>query len=102
MLIIKMTTQNKTWEIIFYKTKGWNTGIDVKLENETIWLNLNQMSDLFWRDKSVISRHIKSIYETQELKRDQTVALFATVQKEGKKEVKRSVEFYNLDTIISV
>ena len=97
-----MTTQNKTWEIIFYKTKGWNTGIDVKLENETIWLNLNQMSDLFWRDKSVISRHIKSIYETQELKRDQTVALFATVQKEGKKEVKRSVEFYNLDTIISV
>ncbi|HRX64310.1 MAG TPA: RhuM family protein, partial [Candidatus Absconditabacterales bacterium] len=94
--------KKQTGEIMIYKAKGGGAQIDVKLKNETIWLNLNQIADLFGRDKSVISRHMKNIYETQELKRDQTVAFFATVQKEGKKSVERQIEYFNLDTIISV
>ncbi len=92
----------KTWGIIIYKAKNWETEIDVKLKDETVWLNLNQIADLFGRDKSVISRHIRNIYKTQELNRDQTVAFFATVQKEWKKSVERQIEYYNLDAIISV
>lgn len=76
--------------------------IDVKLENDTVWLNLNQLSDLFERDKSVISRHLKNIYKTKELKESSTIAKFATVQTEGGREIKRDVTHYNLDAIISV
>jgi prophage maintenance system killer protein len=94
--------KRQNWEIMIYKAKGWSAQIDVKLKDETIWLNLNQIADLFGRDKSVISRHIRNIYKTQELNRDQTVAFFATVQKEWKKSVERQIEYYNLDAIISV
>ena len=70
------------------------------MQDETVWLSLEQMSELFDRDKSVISRHIKNILE-EELD-NSTVANFATVQKEGKREVTRDIEYYNLDMIISV
>ncbi|MDZ7750409.1 MAG: RhuM family protein [Gammaproteobacteria bacterium] len=76
--------------------------VEVRLEGETLWLSLQQLADLFGRDKSVISRHLKNIFDTNELKRDRTVAKNATVQKEGEREVIRQVEFYNLDAIISV
>ncbi len=87
--------------IEIYKSKG-ETQIDVKFENETVWLNLNQISDLFGRDKSVISRHLKNIYSEKELFRDSTVAKNATVQTEGNREIKRDIEIYNLDAILSV
>ena len=89
-------------KIIIYQTKSGVPQIDVKVEKDTVWLNLNQISALFGRDKSVISRHLKDIYQTQELDRESTVAFFATVQNEGKRSIKRNIDFYNLDAIISV
>lgn len=94
------TKPQNTGEIIIYKSS--DKPVDVRLEDDTVWLNLKQMADVFGRDKSVISRHIKNVYESGELSQKQTVAKFATVQKEGKKTVKREVEHYNLDMIISI
>lgn len=76
--------------------------VQVRLEGETVWLSLQQLAELFQRDKSVISRHLRNIYATQELNREATVAKNATVQMEGGREVQREIEFYNLDAIISV
>ena len=92
---------NNHGEIILYQSED-STQFEVRIEDETVWLTLNQMSDLFDRDKSVISRHIKNVFEEQELDFLTTVAKNATVQKEGGKEVLRQIEFYNLDVIISV
>ncbi len=88
--------------IEIYQIENGKTEIAVRLENDTVWLSLNQLSDLFQRDKSVISRHIRNIYEESELGSEGTVAKFATVQKEGGREVERNIDFYNLDIIISV
>ena len=87
--------------IEIYNSKG-ETQIDVKFENETVWLSLNQISELFGRDRSVISRHLRNIYKEEELNRDSTVAKNATVQIEGSREIKREIDIYNLDAIISV
>jgi len=76
--------------------------IVTKLEDETIWITQKQMCELFGRDKSVISRHINNIFKSSELDKKATVANFATVQKEGEREVVREIEYYNLDVIISV
>ena len=89
-------------EIVLYIASDGKTQLDVKLEEETVWLNLNQISLLLQKDKSVISRHINNIYKESELDKNSTVAKFATVQKEGKRTIKREIEFYNLDVIISV
>jgi len=74
----------------------------VRLVGETVWLSLNQMAELFQRDKSVISRHIRNVFDESELQRERTVAKFATVQREGARKVSREVEYFNLDVIISV
>jgi prophage maintenance system killer protein len=87
--------------IEIYSTNG-ESQIEVSFVNETIWLSLNQISELFDRDKSVISRHLKNIYKEQELDKSSTVAKNATVQMEGKREIQREIEVYNLDVIISV
>jgi prophage maintenance system killer protein/prophage antirepressor-like protein len=76
--------------------------VEVRLEGDTLWLSLQQLADLFGRDKSVISRHLNNIFDTKELERERTVAKNATVQKEGAREVIRQVEYFNLDAIISV
>jgi death-on-curing family protein len=89
-------------EILLYQAEDGQTTLDVRLEAETVWLSLNQMSDLFLRDKSVISRHLGNIFKTDELNRESTVAKFATVQQEGAREVRRMIDFFNLDAIISV
>ncbi|KKM11082.1 toxin Fic [Clostridiales bacterium PH28_bin88] len=89
-------------EIIMYQTDDGETKIDVRLENETVWLSLNQMAELFQRDKSVISKHIKNVYQEGELDEKSTVAFFATVQNEGDRSVERNIAYYNLDMIISV
>ena len=86
-------------DLILYLTEDGRTRLQVRLEGETVWLSLNQMVDLFQRDKSVISRHIKNVFEEGELVRDSVVAECATTAADGKI---YQVEFYNLDVIISV
>jgi len=90
-------------ELIIYESKDGSIKLDVNLENETVWLSLEQMTRLFGRDKSVISRHIKNVFEDGELeKNSSTIANFATVQQEGTRKVERSIDYYNLDVVISV
>ena len=87
--------------IEIYRSEG-ETQIEVRFENETVWLSLNQISSMFGRDKSVVSRHLKNIYSSGELDQNSTVAKNATVQLEGGRQVIRDLEFYNLDVIISI
>ena len=89
-------------QILLYQTANGTNRIEVRLQNETVWLTLDQMAELFQRNKSTISRHIKNILEVGELRADSTVAFFATVQAEGNRQVERKIAFYNLDMIISV
>ena len=89
-------------EIIIYQAEDGLTKIETTFDGDTVWLSLEQMAELFQRDKSTISRHIKNIYDERELVRESTVAKFATVQKEGNRQVERAIEYYNLDVIISV
>ena len=88
--------------ILLYQTDDGETKIEVTLSNDTVWLSLDQMAELFQRNKSTVSRHIKNIFESEELKPDSTVAFFATVQNEGTRKVERNVANYNLDMIISI
>jgi len=88
-------------EIILYQPDN-SISIEVRMEAETVWLNLNQIAILFDRDKSVISRHIRNIYSEGELRKKATVAKNATVQLESGRQVMRQIEYYNLDVIISV
>lgn len=88
--------------IEIFRSEDGKTQVQVVLENETVWLILNQMADLFQRDKSVVSRHINNIFKEEELARKVTVAKFATVQIEGEREIERDIEYFNLDLIISV
>ena len=89
-------------QIIIYQTDDDQTQIDVRLENETVWLTQAQMAELFQTDRTSIVRHINKIYADDELDRDSTCAKIAQVQKEGNREVIRQVEFYSLDVILSV
>ena len=89
-------------EIVIYQTDDGLTKINVNMKDETVWLSLEQMAELFQRDKSTISRHIKNVFEDGELVRESTVAKFATVQSEGNRQVERIIDYYNLDVIISV
>ena len=93
---------NKQNAITIYQADDGKTRLQVRLKEETVWLNLNQMATLFQRDKSVISRHIRNVFKEGELSRFSTVAKFATVQKEGDREISREIEYFNLDVIISV
>jgi hypothetical protein len=93
---------NDPGEIILFQTEDGQTRIDVRLVGETVWLSAGQIADLFQRDKSTISRHIQNVFDEGELKRDATVALFATVQKEGDREISRDIEHFSLDVVISV
>ena len=67
-------------QILLYQTPDGESRIEVRLQGETVWLNLDQMAELFQRNKSTISRHIKNVFEEGELQQDSTVAFFATVQ----------------------
>ncbi len=88
-----------TTEFLLYKTEDGRVRIQTRLEDETVWLSINQMAELFGVDKSGISRHLKNIFETGELMRDAVVAFFATTAADGKT---YNVEHFNLDAIISV
>ncbi len=89
-------------EIIIYQSQDGQTKIDVRIENETVWLSQNQMAELFQTTKQNISLHIKNIFEEGELSEDSTVKDYLTVQNEGSRKVSRNVTHYNLDVIISV
>ena len=89
-------------EIILYRSDELAEHIEVRIDDDTVWLSLNQIASLFNRDKSVISRHLRNIYKDGELLIEATVAKNATVQIEAGREVKREIEYYNLDAILSV
>ena len=89
-------------QIVIYQTDDGQTQIDVRLENDTVWLTQAQMADLFQTDRTSIVRHVNNIYKVEELDKESTCAKKAQVQIEGKRTVKRIVPFYNLDMIISV
>lgn len=97
-----MNEQPNNGSIILYQTEDGKSRIEVTLCNDTVWLTADQMAELFQRNKSTISRHIKNIFEDGELNPDSTVAFFATVQNEGNRSVERNLAYYNLDMIISV
>jgi hypothetical protein len=89
-------------EVLVYESPDGGVRVDVRLEQETVWLSLNQMAELFGRDKSVISRHLRNVFQSGELAPAATIAKNATVQREGGREVTREIEYYNLDAILSV
>ena len=89
-------------KIVMYQTEDGQTQIDVRLENDTVWLTQAQMAELFQTDRTSIVRHINNIYKVEELDRDSTCAKIAQVQIEGKRTVKRDIPYFNLDMIISV
>ncbi|MCE2991458.1 MAG: virulence protein RhuM/Fic/DOC family protein [Candidatus Jidaibacter sp.] len=92
-----MTTEEN--ELYIYQSEDGEIVVDVRLKQETLWLSLNQIAQLFGRDKSVISKHLKRIFEQEELERNSVVAFFATTASDGKS---YQVEYFNLDAILSV
>ena len=94
-----MANKAPSTQILLYQTEDLRTRIEVRLRNETVWLSLNQMAELFQRDKSVISRHIRNVFDEEELTREAVVANYAITAADGKT---YQVEHFNLDVIISV
>ena len=95
-------SENSFSEILLYTTPNGSVKVEIYLKDETIWLTQQKIADLFGVDRTVVTKHIGNIYSENELDKDATSAIFAQVQKEGSRTVKRNVEFYNLDAIISV
>lgn len=89
-------------ELIIYQTAEGKTQLEVRLEQETVWLSQMQMAELFQTSKQNVSLHIGNIYKEGELEKDSTVKDFLTVQNEGERTINRKLKFYNLDVIISV
>jgi hypothetical protein len=94
--------QKPNSQIIIYQSKSGQTKIEVRLQNETVWLTQKMMAELFQKDVRTINEHIRNILEENELEAEPTIRKFRIVQKEGQREVSRDVDFYNLDMIISV
>lgn len=90
---------SKNDQIIIYQPEGGLSSLEVRLEGETVWLSLEQVANLFERNKSTVSRHIKNIFEEKELEKNSVIANFATTASDGKT---YAVDYYNLDVIISV
>ena len=95
-------SENISDKIIIYQTDDGTTSIDVRLEQDTVWLTQVQMVDLFQTTKQNVSLHLGNVYKEGELDRASTVKDYLTVQTEGKRKVSRWVKYYNLDVIISV
>ena len=89
-------------EILIYQTEDGQTQVDVRMENDTVWLTQAQMAELFQTDRTSIVRHINNIYKVEELDRESTCAKIAQVQMEGNRTVTRHIPIFNLDMIISV
>ena len=93
---------NENNQIIIYQTEDGKAQVDVRMENETVWLTQAQMAELFQTDRTSIVRHINNIYKVEELERESTCAKIAQVQMEGHRTVTRQIPYFNLDMIISV
>jgi len=91
-----------TGEILIYQNTDGNIKIDVRLEEETVWLTQDQMALLFGKGRSTITEHIGNVYEEGELEQNSTNRKFRLVRTEGTREVEREIDYYNLDVIISV
>src|SRR5665213_2703813 len=89
-------------EILIYESSTGNTKVDVRLEDETVWLTQEQMATLFGKGRSTITEHISNVYEEGELEQSPTCRKFRQVRNEGSREVERDIEYYNLDVIISI
>ena len=101
-----MNTENPAMlqddKVVVYETPDGEMRVDVRLDRETVWLTQRQMAELFGRDRSVVTKHIRNIFKEGELEPEATCAKFAQVQSEGKRAVSRKVEHFNLDVIISL
>ena len=97
-----LTIRNSTAEFLIFTNQAGEDGIEVRYQDETIWLTQKLMAELFDTTKSTISEHLRNIYTSKELNKSSTVRNFRTVRKEGNRNVERELEFYNLDAIISV
>ena len=93
---------NKKGDIIIYQSEDGLTRIDVRLEQESVWLTQQQMADLYHSSRTNVVEHIQHIYEEGELTEDSTCRKFRQVQQEGKRFVSREIPYYNLDMIISL
>lgn len=89
-------------EILLYTTPNGKVKVEIYLQNESIWLTQQKIADLFGVDRTVVSKHLANIYQTNELTKEATCAKIAQVQSEGSRSVTRQIEYYNLDAIISV
>jgi len=89
-------------QILIYKREDGKSVFQVKLGGDTIWLSQKQMAELFDKDSDTIGMHLKNIYKSDELEQDSTIEKYSVVRQEGKRDVKRKIQFYNLDAIISV
>ncbi len=98
----KRTIRNSTAEFLIFTTQGGEDSIEVRYENETIWLTQKLMASLFDVTVPTINEHLKNIYKQGELDREATIRKFRMVQTEGSREVSRNIDFYNLDAIISI
>ena len=92
----------KNEELVLFNSTDGKVSLPVTIKNDSVWLTLDQVAELFGRDKSTVSRHIHNVFRENELDRSSTVAKNATVQFEGSREIERMIEYYNLDVIISV
>ncbi len=89
-------------ELLLYQTEDGQTRVQVRLEDETVWLSQKQLAELFQKDVRTVNEHIQNVYEEGELQPAATIRNFRIVQSEGNREVERDIAFYNLDVIISV
>jgi len=99
--MMRIPEEQPASEIILYQTEDGRNRIEVRLENETVWLTQQFMAELFQTTKQNISLHLQNIYDQGELTREATVKESLTVRDEGGRLVRRTVEFYNLDVILA-
>jgi Virulence protein len=95
-------SENDNNQLVLFNSSDGMISLPVAVKNDSVWLTLDQISELFDRDKSTVSRHIHNVYRENELDTSSTVAKIATVQLEGTRKIERTLEYYNLDVIISV
>lgn len=95
-------TMDKNFEFLIYKSADEDVSVNAVIKDDTVWLTQKAMAELFDVDRSVITKHLNNIFSENELSKESTCANFAQVQTEGSRQVKRKVDFYNLDAIISV
>lgn len=97
-----LSLQDQTTEFLLYTAPNGAIKVEVLLSGETLWLTQKRMAELFGVGVSAVSKHLENIYESNELQREATISILETVQQEGSREVKRKLEYYNLDAVISV